>query len=132
MSNESRVDVMTNESLTGKGIAHQAQPNENITEPRPLAFEKDNFLWNIQHVPDVLYLKLKSSAKFEEIAAKKKYNQPGFLKHLFSQGEFAFDPQFSTAKLDYSFTEHKNLTELGIFFVKENASTFQTFAAKAK
>ena len=67
--------------------------------------------------------------RFDKVASKKKYNQPGFLKNLFGQGKFAFDPQYSTAKLDYSFAEHRNLTELGIFFVKENAETFQNFAA---
>ncbi len=30
---------------------------------------------------------------------------------------FAFDPQFSTAKLDYDFAEHRNLSELGSFIV---------------
>jgi predicted acylesterase/phospholipase RssA len=84
-----------------------------------------------ERVPDILYLKLKSSVRFDEVATEKKYNQPGFLKNLFARGRFAFDPQFSTAKLDYSFAEHRNLTELGIFFVKENADTFQAFAANA-
>jgi hypothetical protein len=29
-------------------------------------------------------------------------------------GDFTFDPQFSTAMLDYSFAKHRNLTELGV------------------
>jgi len=52
-------------------------------------------------VPDILYVKLKSVAEFDKVAAKKRYNQPGFLRNMFGRGEFAFDPQFSTAKLDY-------------------------------
>jgi len=66
------------------------------------------------------------------VAAKKKYNQPGFLKKLFGQGAFAFDPQFSTAKLDFSFAEHRNLSQLGRFIVQDNARTFEQFAAKAR
>lgn len=83
-------------------------------------------------VPDILYIKLKSVAAFDKVAAKKRYNQPGFLQNMFGRGDFAFDPQFSTAKLDYSFAEHRNLTELGTFIVKENAQMFTTFAAKSK
>jgi len=84
-----------------------------------------------QKVPDILYVKLKSSVRFDKVASKKKYNQPGFLKNLFGQGKFAFDPQYSTAKLDYSFAEHRNLTELGVFFVKEKEEVFKAFAAKS-
>ncbi|PKN19385.1 MAG: hypothetical protein CVU71_07710 [Deltaproteobacteria bacterium HGW-Deltaproteobacteria-6] len=83
-------------------------------------------------VPDILYVKLKSVAAFDKAAAKARYNQPGFLRNMFGRGEFAFDPQFSTAKLDYGFAEHRNLTELGTFIVKENAKLFTTFAAKSK
>lgn len=83
-------------------------------------------------VPDILYVKLKSVAEFDKVAAKKRYNQPGFLRNMFGRGEFAFDPQFSTAKLDYGFAEHRNLTELGTFIVKENAKLFTTFASKSK
>jgi hypothetical protein len=83
-------------------------------------------------IPDILYIKLKSVAAFDKVAAKKPYNQPGFLRNMFGRGEFAFDPQFSTAKLDYGFTEHRNLTELGTFIVRENAGLFTTFAAKSK
>jgi len=82
-------------------------------------------------VPDILYVKLKSSSAFDKVAAKEKYNKPGFLKTLFCRGDFSFDPQFSTAKLDYSFAEHRNLTELGVFTVEQNAKAFQQFAAKA-
>jgi hypothetical protein len=83
-------------------------------------------------VPDILYVKLKSVTAFDKVAAKKRYNQPGFLRNMFGRGEFAFDPQFSTAKLDYGFAEHRNLTELGTFIVKENAKLFTNFAAKSK
>lgn len=83
-------------------------------------------------VPDILYVKLKSSNAFNKVAAKKKYNQPAFLRSLFGRGTFSFDPQFSTAKLDYSFVEHRNLTELGVFLVKKEEKLFTQFAAKAK
>lgn len=83
-------------------------------------------------VPDILYVKLKSVAAFDKVAAKKRYNQPGFLRNMFDRGKFSFDPQFSTAKLDYSFVEHRNLTELGTFIVKENAEIFLKFANKSK
>lgn len=83
-------------------------------------------------VPDILYIKLKSSADFNKVAKKRAYNKPGFLKHVFAHGEFDFDPQFSTAKLDYSFAEHKNLTELGNFFVQQNQAMIRSFAAKSR
>jgi Lysophospholipase catalytic domain len=83
-------------------------------------------------VPDILYVKLKSVSAFDKVAAKQRYNQPGFLQNMFGRGDFAFDPQFSTAKLDYSFAEHRNLTELGTFIVKQNAKLFKNFAAKSK
>lgn len=83
-------------------------------------------------VPDILYVKLKSVAAFDKAAAEKRYNQPGFLRNMFGRGGFAFDPQFSTAKLDYGFAEHRNLTELGTFIVRENARLFKAFAAKSK
>lgn len=82
--------------------------------------------------PDVLYVKLKSVAAFDKVAAKKPYNRPGFMQNLFARGDFAFNPQFSTAKLDYSFAEHRNLTELGTFVVQDNAKMFTDFAAKSK
>jgi predicted acylesterase/phospholipase RssA len=83
-------------------------------------------------VPDILYVKLKSVAAFDKAAAKQRYNRPGFMQNLFGRGEFAFDPQFSTAKLDYSFAEHRNLTELGTFIVRQNAKLFTDFAANSK
>ncbi|UVM36041.1 patatin-like phospholipase family protein [Pseudomonas sp. B21-017] len=83
-------------------------------------------------VPDILYIKLKSLAAFNKFAAKRPYNKSSFLRNMFDRGEFAFDPQFSTAKLDYSFAEHRNLTELGTFIVKENADIFTSFAKKSK
>jgi hypothetical protein len=77
-------------------------------------------------------VKLKSVAAFDKAAAKQRYNRPGFMQNLFGRGEFAFDPQFSTAKLDYSFAEHRNLTELGTFIVRQNAKLFTDFAANSK
>jgi hypothetical protein len=83
-------------------------------------------------VPDILYVKLKSLTAYDKAAAKQRYNKPGFFKSLFGGGSFVFDPQFSTAKLDYSFAEHRNLTELGFFMVKEYAATFRQFANRAQ
>lgn len=83
-------------------------------------------------VPDVLYVKLKSSSAFDKVASKRPYNQSSFLRNLFGRGDFSFDPQFSTAKLDYSFTEHRNLSELGAFMVQSNAALFREFVAKSR
>lgn len=82
-------------------------------------------------IPSVLYIKLKSIAEFDAAAAKQPYNQPGFLRNLFDQGKFAFDPQFSTAKLDYDFAEHRNLTELGFFVVKKYETEIREFIARS-
>lgn len=110
---------------------HIPQPNF-VIKKLDQANQAVHFVPGKRTVPDVLYVKLKSVATFDKAAAKKPYNQPGFLQNLFGRGEFAFDPQFSTAKLDYSFAEHRNLTELGTFIVKQNADTFTSFAAKSK
>lgn len=83
-------------------------------------------------IPDILYIKLKSLSSFDAVAAKKPYNKPGFLKNLFGRGKFAFDPQFSTAKLDYSFAEHRNLSELGSFIVEQNAKDIVQFASRSR
>lgn len=83
-------------------------------------------------LPDILYLKLKSYTPYDRVAARQPYNRPGFLKNLFGRGKFAFDPQFSTAKLDYRFSEHRNLSELGCFIVKQHAKTITQFAARSK
>lgn len=83
-------------------------------------------------VPHVLYIKLKSSTEFDRIARKKPYNKSGFLRNLFGRGTFSFDPQFSTAKLDYDFAEHRNLSELGCFFATKHKSTIRNFANRSK
>lgn len=83
-------------------------------------------------VPDVLYVKLKSWDRFDRVAGERPYNQPGFFRHLFDRGPFAFDPQFSTAKLDYDFSEHRNLSELGCFVVEEHAERFRRFARRSR
>lgn len=70
-------------------------------------------------IPNILYIKLKSLTRFDEdeTIANKKYNKPSFFDRLFDGGKFSFDPQFSTAKLDYNFSEHRNLSDLGTFMV---------------
>lgn len=82
--------------------------------------------------PEILYIKLKSLKEFDNQARRKPYNQPGFLRNLFGQGTFAFDPQFSTAKLDYNFAEHRNLSEIGAFMVHKKSQLIRRFADKAK
>jgi len=83
-------------------------------------------------IPDILYIKLKSWDKFDKEVAKRPYNKPSFLGSLFGGGPFEFDPQFSTAKLDYDFAEHRNLSELGTFIVKEHAKEIKSFVSKSK
>lgn len=83
-------------------------------------------------VPDVLYIKLKSSREFDRLARRKPYNKPGFLENLFARGTFSFDPQFSTAKLDYDFAEHRNLSDLGYFFVTKSKAKIRAFANRSK
>jgi predicted acylesterase/phospholipase RssA len=82
--------------------------------------------------PDVLYVKLKSLSAFDRAARRRSYNKPGFLENLFGRGTFRFDPQFSTAKLDYSFAEHRNLSELGEFAVTDNAQAIRAFVRRAR
>ncbi len=83
-------------------------------------------------VPDILYIKLKSSTQFDTAARRKSYNNPSFLESLFSRGTFSFDPQFSTAKLDYDFAEHRNLSELGYFFIKQKKARILNFSNRSK
>lgn len=83
-------------------------------------------------VPDVLYVKLKSWAKFDAHAKSEAYNKAGFLKRLVGGKDFHFDPQFSTAKLDYELAEHRNLSGLGNFVVTEHADQIRKFAKRAR
>jgi hypothetical protein len=82
-------------------------------------------------VPSILYIKLKSSRDFDNSAKPRPYNQAGFLRNLFDKGKFAFDPQFSTAKLDYDFAEHRNLSELGTFVVKLHENEIRGFVSQS-
>jgi hypothetical protein len=82
-------------------------------------------------IPNILYIKLKSSEAFDDFARTRPYNQAGFLRNLFNKGAFSFDPQFSTAKLDYDFAEHRNLSELGSFVVHQHKSEIQGFVAQS-
>ena len=113
------------------GRNHIPQPDFVIQE-LDAANEPVHLVAGKNTVPDILYVKLKSMAAFDKAAAKQRYNRPGFMQNLFGRGDFAFDPQFSTAKLDYGFAEHRNLTELGTFMVRQNAKLFTDFAAKSK
>lgn len=82
-------------------------------------------------IPNLLYIKLKSSREFDAFAKTRPYNQAGFLRNLFSKGTFSFDPQFSTAKLDYDFAEHRNLSELGTFVIKRHEGEIRNFIARS-
>jgi len=82
-------------------------------------------------IPDILYIKLKSFDQFDDYARDEDYNQPGFLKNIFARGKFAFDPQYSTAKLDYDFMEHRNLSELGSFIVDSHKDDIKGFVARS-
>ncbi|MCD4652916.1 patatin-like phospholipase family protein [bacterium] len=82
-------------------------------------------------IPDILYIKLKSLVDFDNYAQEKPYNKPGFLRNLFGKGKFSFDPQFSTAKLDYDFTEHRNLSDLGRFIVEKYKNDIKAFVARS-
>jgi len=82
-------------------------------------------------VPSILYIKLKSSRDFDDFANSRPYNQAGFLRNLFNKGKFSFDPQFSTAKLDYDFAEHRNLSELGTFVIKQHENEIRNFVSRA-
>ena len=84
-----------------------------------------------RRTPDVLYIKLKSSTVFDEKVRDKAYNRQGFLGSFFGD-KFSFDPQFSTAKLDYDFAEHRNLSDLGTFAVKEAAADIKKFVRRSK
>ena len=83
-------------------------------------------------IPDILYIKLKSWSRYNDFAADRPYNRPGFFSHLFGDGTFAFNPQFSTAKLDYDFAEHRNLSELGAFIVREKRRRIRRFADRSQ
>ena len=83
-------------------------------------------------IPDILSLKLKSSRDFNSVAEDEPYNQPGFFGSLFGSSQFSFDPQFSTAKLDYDFAEHRNLSNLGAFLVNHHRNLIQAFVNKSE
>lgn len=89
-------------------------------------FEGDN------HIPDILYIKLKSWDRFDQVATIMPYNKPSFFGHLFGGGPFQFDPQFSTTKLDYDFAEHRNLSELGTFVINEHADMIREFISRSR
>jgi hypothetical protein len=111
---------------------HIPQPVFKVDEVLNRPDKSVHYVRGAASVPDVLYVKLKSLSGFNKQAAKEPYNQPGFLRNLFGRGDFSFDPQFSTAKLDYSFSEHRNLSELGAFMVRSNGALFKEFAAKSR
>ncbi len=83
-------------------------------------------------IPDILFIKLKSWNVFDKIAAKEPYNQPSFFNQLFKQGKFGFNPQFSTAKLDYDFAEHRNLSKLGELVIKKHKRVITQFVKRSR
>lgn len=112
---------------------HIPQPiAESTIDKLDVANEAVHVVKGTKTTPDMLYIKLKSSTEFDKIVKKQPYNEPGLLQHLFGRGTFAFDPQFSTAKLDYTFAEHRNLSELGRFVVRNDKELIKRFAATGK
>jgi len=128
---ENKTKTRSNQKYTGLRTLlqrhHIPQPDIPINT-LDRADEAVHYLKGNKKVPDILYVKLKSSREFDRSAAGEAYNKPGFLRSIFNRGKFAFDPQFSTAKLDYSFSEHRNLTQLGVFTVEQNKQMFTDFA----
>ena len=100
---------------------------EEMIEKLDAANEPLHIIDGTEDIPNILYIKLKSHDEFDKWAKGKPYNQPGFLRNLFGKGRFSFDPQFSTAKLDYDFAEHRNLSDLGYFVVKKYENDIKTF-----
>jgi hypothetical protein len=111
---------------------HIPQPVFKIDEVLNRRDKSVHYVRGAANVPDILYVKLKSLSAFNKRAATLPYNRSGFLRNLFGRGDFSFDPQFSTAKLDYSFSEHRNLSELGAFMVRSNGALFKEFVAKSR
>jgi hypothetical protein len=105
---------------------------EEIIETLDTVNEPVHIIDGPEGIPDILYIKLKSYDRFNEWAQDKPYNQAGFLRNLFGKGTFSFDPQFSTAKLDYDFVEHRNLSDLGHFIVKEYESDIKSFIMRSQ
>ena len=83
-------------------------------------------------IPDILYIKLKSWSRFDTVAGKEPYNQKSFFSHLFRHGEFSFNPQFSTAKLDYDFAEHRNLSRLGEYIITQHEKIIEKFIRQSR
>jgi len=105
----------------------QIYPNHPNEADEPLHIIKGK-----EGIPDILYIKLKSMDEFDNYAKSRPFNQPGFLRNLFGKGKFSFDPQFSTAKLDYDFTEHRNLSDLGSFIVDKFQNKIINFINESK
>lgn len=106
--------------------------SEDILSQLDAANEPVHVINGPEGIPDILYIKLKSLDDYDAYAKNKPYNKPGFLRNLFSKGHFSFDPQFSTAKLDYDFTEHRNLSELGTFVVTKYQDIITEFIGRSK
>lgn len=111
---------------------HIPQPfGANVIDTLDRANEPVHVFQGDDRIPDILYIKLKSWDKFDVAAAAMPYNKPSFLGRLFGGSGFHFDPQFSTAKLDYGFAEHRNLSELGAFVVAEHADVIKEFVSRS-
>lgn len=105
---------------------------EDMVDILDAANEPLHIIDGADSIPDILYVKLKSMNEFDNYAADKPFNQPGFLRNLFSKGKFSFDPQFSTAKLDYDFAEHRNLSDLGSFVVNKYENDIKEFVNRSR
>jgi hypothetical protein len=135
--NEEKDNARSNQSYHGLRtlLKRHHIPNpigENMIDVLDAANEPLHIIDGADGIPDILYIKLKSVNKFNTYAAKKPYNQPGFLRNLFGKGKFSFNPQFSTAKLDYDFTEHRNLSDLGSFIVDKHKKDIKKFVNRSR
>ncbi len=134
---EEKDNVRSNQSFHGLRTLlkrnHIPNPiSENMLEELDAVDEPLHIFEAADGIPDILYIKLKSLKTFDQYATNKPYNQPGFMRNLFGKGKFSFDPQFSTAKLDYDFTEHRNLSDLGSFIIESNATKITGFVNKSR
>lgn len=133
---EEKDDTRSNQSYHGLRTLLQRHhiPNpigEDMVDELDAVNEPLHIIDGADGIPNILYIKLKSSNEFDNYAADKPYNHPGFLRNLFGRGTFSFDPQFSTAKLDYDFTEHRNLSDLGSFLIGKYENDIRNFVNRS-
>lgn len=134
---EKKEGPYSNQSYDGlkKLLKRHHIPNslsEESTEVLDRADEPLHVIEGEEGLSEILYIKLKSYDEYNKAAVGRPYNRADFMRNIFGRGEFSFDPQFSTAKLDYDFVEHRNLSELGTFIIKKHLNTITDFIGKSR